>query len=158
MPSRRLRRDNLPTAPGAGARGLERSGATRPRARGVDSGSLSSQKRPALLGRSEKEEGSYSGPEEIGKGSVRTAQELKARVLISEVLRGFGARTDFQARWTSVRCPFHDDRRASASFNDVIGQFYCHGCEVHGDIFDITQAAEGISFLEAVTWVEERYG
>lgn len=158
MPSGRLRRADLPAAPGAGSGELVRGRAARPRARGVDSGSVSARQRPAVLGSREADESGYSRAEERSEGSHASAQELKARVLISEVLRGLGARTDFQARWTSVRCPFHDDRHASASFNDVIGQFYCHGCDVHGDIYDLVQTAEGISFPEAVAFIEREYG
>lgn len=34
--------------------------------------------------------------------------------------------------WQAVRCPFHDDRRASGSINPDKGFYRCHGCGVNG--------------------------
>lgn len=31
-------------------------------------------------------------------------------------------------------CPFHDDSKPSFNFNDLTGQYYCHGCGKKGDI------------------------
>jgi DNA primase len=39
--------------------------------------------------------------------------------------------------WASVRCPFHEDRKPSASINLVDQRFVCHSCLVGGDIFDL---------------------
>lgn len=33
-------------------------------------------------------------------------------------------------------CPFHDDKEPSFNFNSQTGQFFCHGCQAKGDIFE----------------------
>jgi len=42
-------------------------------------------------------------------------------------------------RGNACRCPFHDDRRASAGVYERNGKwrFHCHACGVHGDLHDI---------------------
>ena len=56
-------------------------------------------------------------------------------------------------RWTKIRCPFHDDRRPSASVNALY--FRCHACGMHGDAIQLVMEKEGIGFKEALTFIEE---
>ena len=158
MPGRRLRRENLPTEAGTGPGGVARSGAARPRPRGVDGGRVQANERPAVLGGSEGHARDHSPTEERREGGSQSASRLKATTQVSDVLTYYGAPAYFAGRWESVRCPFHDDRHASASYNDIIGKFYCHACDTRGDIFDLIQQAEGISFPEAVAFIEQVIG
>lgn len=52
--------------------------------------------------------------------------------------------------WASCRCPFHDDKHASASANLCTGGFRCHGCDAKGDLVAFHQRITGSSFKEAV--------
>lgn len=158
MSSRGLRRENLSSSSKPRTGGLAGAGAARPRGRGVGGGGLSAQERPKVLGRGEENEVRYLGPTPGNKARSTSAERLKATITVSQVLSFYGQdQIRFAGRWEAVRCPFHDDGHASASYNDVIGQFYCHACGVHGDIFDLIQSEEGIGFPEAVAFIEREF-
>lgn len=54
-----------------------------------------------------------------------------------------------------VRCPFHNDRRASASVNLGEGVFNCFTCHVQGDAIELLMAQEGLEFKDAKRTAEE---
>lgn len=53
-----------------------------------------------------------------------------------------------------IKCPFHDDSKASCQINDGRGGyppgFYCHACKEKGDPIKFLMEGCGIKFLEAV--------
>lgn len=52
-------------------------------------------------------------------------------------------------QWRPVRCPFHDDRQASAGVSEG-GGFVCHGgCDIKGDPISVVMKKEGIDFVGA---------
>jgi CHC2 zinc finger len=55
--------------------------------------------------------------------------------------------------WQPVRCPFHDDRHASASLNLHSNRFNCHACGVHGDALDLVMEEESLTLGEAAKWL-----
>ncbi len=66
------------------------------------------------------------------------------------------ALTDAGAKVTgsAVRCPFHDDQRASGSIHrDDQGtwRYKCHGCDAAGDVLDIVRRARGVDFPTAMS-------
>ena len=69
---------------------------------------------------------------------------------IIAVLQSYGVSVREGIGWVAVKCPFHGDSNASASVNSEFGKFNCHGCDVHGDAWDLIQAHEGCTFKEAV--------
>lgn len=85
------------------------------------------------------------------------AQEMKRRIPIDRVLAQFGGEpwggNGTWDRWVPVRCPFHYDRRASASIHKGRGLFRCHGCDAGGDIFDIVQQELHTDFNGAYEWL-----
>jgi DNA primase len=50
-----------------------------------------------------------------------------------------------------AHCPFHDDRRPSLSINPDKrqGLWYCHVCDMGGDVLTFVEAMEDVGFLEA---------
>lgn len=71
-----------------------------------------------------------------------------------KVLKHYGADRVPEARgWTPMRCPFHEDKNASASVNAEA--FHCHACGISGDAFKIIMEQEGLSFKDAVTRAQE---
>lgn len=54
--------------------------------------------------------------------------------------------------WRPMRCPFHDDRNASASTNGEA--FTCHACGVHGDSLAVIMNREQCSFKDALQVAE----
>jgi DNA primase len=51
--------------------------------------------------------------------------------------------------WHAIRCPFHDDRAASASYNPTEQRFRCHACDLGGDGYDLIRQVEGVGFQGA---------
>lgn len=79
---------------------------------------------------------------------------------IGPVLAHYGARSVPQGRlgWTKMRCPFHDDRHASATVNTELNAFACFGCGIKGDTYTIIMEQEGVEYREALTLAEEYTG
>ena len=51
--------------------------------------------------------------------------------------------------WKAIKCPFHNDRAASASYNTESQRFRCHGCGIAGDGYDVIQEVERCDFQTA---------
>lgn len=92
---------------------------------------------------------------------------------IEEVLLYYGALSVPQRQgWAKVKCPFHEDRNASASVNAETNQFRCFACMIDSpfgngssvhDSFDIIAWKEGCNDFPcakqcAETILGERYG
>ena len=60
--------------------------------------------------------------------------------------------------WQAIKCPFHDDRSASAGVNVKLDGFTCHtGCG-SGDSWKLIQEREGVDFRGAVEWAKRNLG
>lgn len=55
-------------------------------------------------------------------------------------------------RWKPFRCPFHEDKTASASSNGF--GFICFACGVKGDPITLIKEREGIDYHSAVEFYE----
>lgn len=55
-----------------------------------------------------------------------------------------------KGRYFWCRCPFHGEKTASLSINDMDQMFYCFGCHVGGDVIKFVMQIESQSFAEAV--------
>ena len=86
-----------------------------------------------------------------------TIRDIKRRITMERVLKHYGGTVPVERNgtdWSAVKCPFHPDANASASFNPALNRFRCHGCDVGGDIFDVVAAAEGLhGTKEAMAWI-----
>lgn len=60
--------------------------------------------------------------------------------------------------WVKMRCPFHQDRTASAAVNHDINAFTCHGCEMHGDSVKLLEKQLGLSVGDAIRRASECTG
>ncbi len=55
-------------------------------------------------------------------------------------------------------CPFHGDKDPSFYVSPHKAIFHCFGCAVGGSVFNFLMRIEGISFVEAVQTLAQRYG
>ena len=55
-------------------------------------------------------------------------------------------------------CPFHEEKTPSFHVNERKGTFNCYGCGEHGDAMDWLQKGRGLSFKDAVGYLEGRTG
>ncbi len=79
----------------------------------------------------------------------------RARRKMESVMRALDVKLngDIFSAWQAVKCPFHDDRHASASVNLQKQFFRCHGCEVYGDALRIVEVGKGWDEEKTVTWI-----
>jgi hypothetical protein len=63
---------------------------------------------------------------------------------IAEVLEAYGAMDVPEGtRFRKMKCPFHEDRNASASVCTEENRFRCFACDISGDSFDVIADQEG---------------
>lgn len=78
---------------------------------------------------------------------------------IGPVLTHYGATLPHSTgRWTSIKCPFHGDSRASAAVHLDGNVFACYACGIKGDTYAIIMQHEGVGFREALDRAEDITG
>lgn len=73
-----------------------------------------------------------------------TAEEMKQRCSMYEVLSSYGLKADHRG---FLCCPFHKEKTPSMKVDER--GFYCFGCGEHGDIFTFVQRMDGLDFKGA---------
>ena len=86
-----------------------------------------------------------------------TVAQIKRNLSMAKVLKHYGVAghqlEQYFDDWIAISCPFHRDRRPSASYNYRHQRFRCHTCDVGGDVIDVVSHAEGLSTKEAMEWI-----
>lgn len=97
------------------------------------------------------------------KNSVsRFSREIVAEVLASvDIVDIVGASVELKpagsARFKAC-CPFHAEKTPSFTVSRDRQQYYCFGCEKHGDAISFLVDYEGLSFYEALQKLADRSG
>ncbi len=73
---------------------------------------------------------------------------------IVEVLKYYGANITRASGQVNVKCPFHNDSHASASFNTRQNIFNCFACGMQGNSIQIIAKKEGCDIREAKSIAE----
>ncbi|MBQ8425271.1 MAG: DNA primase [Clostridia bacterium] len=81
-------------------------------------------------------------------------KELKQRNDLVSVASRY-VQLERKGRYYWCRCPFHGEKTASLSINDIDGMFYCFGCHVGGTVIHFVQQMESLTFIEAVKLLAE---
>lgn len=99
--------------------------------------------------------------EEYGGRKNPSVATVKREVSMARVLKHYGAPSAvlerFEDEWIAIPCPFHSDRRPSASYNYRHQRFRCHTCDVGGDVIDVVAHAEGLTTKEALEWIAKNF-
>ena len=83
-------------------------------------------------------------------------ETIKARIPMWMVVGLYAPEVPVNGR-RPMRCPFHDDRVASATIDNAQGWFVCHTCDMKGDIFSLVRRVEGFSeFAQARDFIVRR--
>ncbi|MHA7877845.1 MAG: DNA primase [Bacteroidota bacterium] len=89
--------------------------------------------------------------------SQETIQAVQHSVQIEEVVADFvSLKKKGQNLWAC--CPFHQERTPSFSVSPNKGFYKCFGCGTAGDAITFIREIEGISFVEAVKYLANKYG
>jgi DNA primase len=88
-----------------------------------------------------------------GGDRVRT---IKERVGILDLAGDPPPWAGSRTTW-NIRCPFHEDREPSLSVDIDKNLFRCFGCDAAGDVIRWVELAEGLDFLGALDWLEDRF-
>ncbi|WP_419241426.1 DNA primase [Cardinium endosymbiont of Nabis limbatus] len=89
--------------------------------------------------------------------SQETIQAVQRVARIEEVVADFlPLKKKGQNFWAC--CPFHHEKTPSFSVSSEKGFYKCFGCDAAGDAITFVQQIEGTSFVEAITYLAQRYG
>jgi DNA primase len=89
--------------------------------------------------------------------SPDTIERIRERATISIII-GESIKLTRRGRSHLGLCPFHKERTPSFHVNDERGHYHCFGCQASGDVFRFLQEQEGLTFMEAVQKLGERFG
>lgn len=78
--------------------------------------------------------------------------ELRARVLLSDIV-GKRMKLIRAGREHKGCCPFHKEKTASFTVNDIKGFYHCFGCGAHGDSIGFLMNHDNMSFMDAVEYL-----
>lgn len=73
---------------------------------------------------------------------------------IVTVLEHYGAYVRRTTGQVTIKCPFHNDSHASASFNTRDNVFNCFACGMNGNSLQIIAKKEGVDLSEARSFAE----
>lgn len=89
--------------------------------------------------------------------SQGTIQAVQRSVHIEEVIADFlTLQKKGKNLWAC--CPFHHERTPSFSVSPTKGFYKCFGCDAAGDAITFIREIEGISFVEAIKYLANKYG
>ncbi|MBS1828864.1 MAG: DNA primase [Acidobacteria bacterium] len=87
------------------------------------------------------------------------ARQLKSSIDIVDVVgeRVRLKRSGNTPNWMGL-CPFHTEKTPSFNVNSKIQRYKCFGCGEGGDVIKFVMEMDGVTFLEAMQALAERYG
>ena len=66
-----------------------------------------------------------------------------------------GIHTDYKGR---CPCPFHGGTHNNLKLYGENRGYYCFVCHEHGNVIDLVKKYQGMSFREAVIWINDTFG
>lgn len=85
-------------------------------------------------------------------------EQIKERLDILEVARGYISPFKKSGNNYFARCPFHSEKTPSFSVNPELGIYKCFGCGQSGDVITLIQELEGVDFPKALEIAAKRAG
>ena len=90
---------------------------------------------------------------------MSTIDDIKTRLDIVEVVRGYVPELRKMGRTWKARCPFHSERTPSFNVDPERGTWHCFGsCATGGDVIEFIRRKEGLDFREALRLCADRAG
>ena len=86
-----------------------------------------------------------------------TVEAIKSRADILDIV-GTRVKLRNAGRNHVGLCPFHEEKTPSFNVSTQHQSFRCFGCGAKGDVFEFLMRSEGLSFVEALRRLAEKYG
>lgn len=87
-----------------------------------------------------------------------TARRIKDRAQVKDVIGTFISLRRAGTEWT-CKCPFHADEHAgNFKINPRKNMWWCFVCDDGGDSVSFLQKYKGMTYVEALTWLGQKYG
>ena len=90
--------------------------------------------------------------------SEAVIEEVKSRVDLVDLIASYGIHLKSAGASKKACCPFHHEKTPSFAVNEARGYYHCFGCGESGDAIKFVSKMEGLSFVEAVKKLAERFG
>ncbi len=84
--------------------------------------------------------------------------EVRDKARIDEVVSQYVTLRNAGGGSQKGLCPFHDEKSPSFNVNPQRQFWHCFGCGEGGDVFNFLMKIDGLSFVEAVERLAEKYG
>jgi len=84
--------------------------------------------------------------------------EVRDKARIDEVVSQYVTLRNAGGGSQKGLCPFHDEKSPSFNVNPTRQFWHCFGCGEGGDVFNFLMKIDGLSFVEAVERLAEKYG
>ncbi len=84
--------------------------------------------------------------------------EVREKARIDEVVSSYVTLKNAGGGSQKGLCPFHDEKSPSFNVNPGRGFFHCFGCGEGGDAITFLMKIDGLSFVESVERLAEKYG
>jgi len=76
-------------------------------------------------------------------------QEVKESADILALCQSYGLKTEKRGKDFFTSCPFHEDDKPSLSVTPGKNLFHCFSCGEKGNVYQLVQKLDGVSFPEA---------
>jgi len=84
--------------------------------------------------------------------------EVREKARIDEVVSSYVALRNAGGGSQKGLCPFHDEKSPSFHVTPARQFFHCFGCGEGGDVFTFLMKIDGVTFIEAVERLADKYG
>ncbi len=84
--------------------------------------------------------------------------EVREKAPIDEVVSSYVTLRNAGGGSQKGLCPFHDEKSPSFHVTPARQFFHCFGCQEGGDVFNFLMKIDGLSFVEAVERLADKYG
>ncbi|MBD8869972.1 DNA primase [Nocardioides donggukensis] len=84
--------------------------------------------------------------------------EVREKAAIDEVVSSYVTLRNAGGGSMKGLCPFHDEKSPSFHVTPARQFFHCFGCQEGGDVFSFLMKIDGITFIDAVERMAEKYG
>jgi DNA primase len=94
----------------------------------------------------------------LGRVRDESIAEVREKALIDDVVGQYVTLRNAGGGSQKGLCPFHDEKTPSFNVNPSRGTYHCFGCQEGGDVFTFLQKIDGLTFVESVERLADKYG